>query len=211
MIAAVSRYIGGVYIDRSFPEQNSPDKPYTPVPVSYQKKAISVISKYVLAPNAFDADAQVFAYLQPQRRGFNQAAYGDDYKITASILNEQVNGVLAHVLHPATLQRITNSRLYGNTYSVAEVLNDLNNSVFAADLKTNVNVYRQYLQTAYVKTLLNIATDKMNQYDDVAQAAALNAVQKIKAQMTTAVSTNEESRAHRAHLVFMIKSALENK
>lgn len=211
MIAAVSRYIGGVYVDRSFPDQNSDNKPFTPVPISYQKKAISVISKYVLAPNAFDADAPVFAYLQPQRRGFNQVPTGDDYKITATILNEQVNGVLAHVLHPATLQRITNSRLYGNQYSVAEVLNDLNNAIFAADLKTNVNVYRQYLQTAYVKTLLNITTDKMNQYDDVAQAAALNAVKKIKAQMATAVSTNEETKAHRGHLVFMINNALENK
>lgn len=211
MIAAVSRYIGGVYVDRSFPDQNSATKPFTPVPLAYQKKAMSTLSKYIFAPNAFDADATVFAYLQPQRRGFNQSNTGDDYKITGNILSQQVNGALAHVLHPVTLQRITNSRLYGNQYSVAEVMNNLNAAIFSADLKNNVNVYRQYLQTEYVKGLLNIVNDKFNQYDDVAQAGALQAVKKIKGQLATAISTNEETKAHRASLVYLITKGLETK
>ena len=60
MISAVSRYVGGIYIDRSFPEQQSGNKPYTPVPLATQKRAIEVLNKYVFASNAFDADAQVF-------------------------------------------------------------------------------------------------------------------------------------------------------
>ena len=211
MIAAVSRYVGGVYVDRSFPEQKSGVKPFTPVPVATQKRAISVLNKYVFAPNAYSADAAVYAYLQPQRRGFNQASSGDDYKVTAVVLNNQLNGALAHILHPATLQRITNSRLYGNTYSVADVMNDLTAGIFAADLNTSVNVHRQYLQTAYVKALLSIVSNKTNQHDDVAQAAALNTVRKIKAQMQTATSPNEETKAHRTSLLFMINNALENK
>jgi hypothetical protein len=211
MIAAVSRYIGGVYVDRSFPDQQSATKPFTPVPITYQKKAIQVLNKYVFAPNAFNADAPVYPYLQPQRRGFNQSPSGDDYKVTSSILNQQIGGALMHIFHPATLQRITNSRLYGNTYSVAQVFTDVTNGIFAADLKTNVNVYRQYLQTAYVKGLLDIATDKMGRYDDVAEAAALHTLKKIKAQMATAVSTNEETKAHRANIVFLINNGLEAK
>jgi len=181
------------------------------VPVAYQKKAIAVLNKYVFAPNAFAADAPVFAYLQPQRRGFNQSPSGNDFKITGNMLSQQVNGALMHIFHPATLQRITNSRLYGNTYSVAQVLNDVTNGIFAADLKTNVNIFRQYLQTAYVKGLLDIVTDKMGLYDDMAQAAALNTVKKIEAQMATAVSTNEETKAHRANIVFLIKNGLDVK
>lgn len=211
MISAVSRYIGGVYVDRSFPEQQSATKPFTPVPMATQKRAIRLLNKYVFAPNAFLNDAPVYPYLQPQRRGFNQLSGGDDYKITSTILNQQVSGALAHILHPTTLQRITNSRLYGNQYSVADVLTDLNNGIFASDLKTNVNVYRQYLQTSYVKALLNIVDTKMPIYDDVARAAALNAVKKIKAQMATAVSTNEETKAHRANIVYLINSTLEPK
>jgi hypothetical protein len=211
MISAVSRYIGGVYVDRSFPEQQSATKPFTPVPIATQKKAIAVLNKYVFAPNAFDADAPVFAYLQPQRRGFNQSSAGDDYKITANVLVQQINGALSHIFHPATMQRITNSRLYGNEYSVADVMNDITNGIFAADLKTNVNVYRQYLQTNFVKELLSIHEPGAPTYDDVAKAAALHTIKKIKAMMAMAVSTNEETKAHRANLIYLINYGLEPK
>jgi hypothetical protein len=211
MMSAVSRYIGGVYIDRSTPDQHSPNKPFTPVPVTTQKKAMAVLSKYIFAPNAYDADAPLFAYLQPQRRGFNQNPAGDDYKVTNNILNNQVFNVIAHIFNPATLQRITNSRLYGNQYSAADIMSDLLKACFDADMKTNINVYRQYLQTEFVKGLISIADPEQVQYDDVAKAAALNTIKKLKAQLITAVSTNEESRAHRANLVFLINKVLENK
>ena len=211
MISAVSRYVGGVYVDRSFPEQKSATKPFTPVSLATQKRAIAVLNKHVFAPNAFDADAPVYAYLQPQRRGFNQSASGDDYRITSTVLTQQINGALAHILHANTMQRITNSRLYGNQYSVAEVMSDLSNGIFASDLKANVNVYRQYLQTSFVKGLLNIQDPKNGLYDDVAKAAALNTLRKIKGMMGSAVSTNEETKAHRANIVFLINYGLEPK
>jgi len=211
MIAATSRYIGGVYIDRSTPEQGSATKPFTPVPLATQKRAMEILSKYAFAPNAFDADTQVFPYLQPQRRGFNQAGTGDDFKITGNILNTQVFGALAHILHPATLQRITNSRLYGNQYSVADVMNDLLKACFDADMKGNVNVFRQNLQTTFVKAAADIIDPTKTQYDDVAKAAALNTLKKLKTQLAGAVSTNEDSRAHRGSLLFRINNALERK
>jgi Met-zincin/Domain of unknown function (DUF5117) len=211
MMSAISRYIGGVYIDRSTPDQGSPNKPFTPVPLATQKKAMAVLSKYIFAPDAYDTDAPLFAYLQPQRRGFNQNPAGDDYKVTNNILNNQVFNVIAHILNPATLQRITNSRLYGNQYSAADVMNDLLKACFDADIKANVNVHRQYLQTAFVKAASGIADPDQVQYDDVAKAAALNTIKKLKTQLATAVSTNEESRAHRSGLIFLINKTLENK
>jgi len=207
MISAVSRYIGGIYVDRSFPDQKSATKPFTPTPVAIQKKAMEVLSKYVFAPNAFDADSPVFAYLQSQRRGFNQGPMGEDYKITAVALNNQTFGALQHILHPVTLQRITNSRLYGNTYSVADVLNDLTKAIFDADINTNVNVYRQNLQTAYIKSLVQISGE-LSGTDDIAKAAAHYTLKKIKLKLSTALSLNEETRAHRSNLIFIIDNAL---
>jgi hypothetical protein len=173
---------------------------------------MDVLGKYVFAPNAFDADAQVYPYLQPQRRGYNQAGNGDDFKATASSLGIQINGALAHILDRGTLQRITNSRLYGNQYSAADVLNDLQKNIFEADLRTNVNVFRQTLQTAFVKQLIVIVDPKTPApYDDIARAAALNTLKKIKSQEATAVSTNEETRAHRGEIVFLINKAMEDK
>ena len=48
-------------------------------------------------------------------------------------------------------------------------------------------------------------------FDDVAKAAALNTVRKIKTMMSSAVSTNEETKAHRANLVYIINNGLEAK
>ena len=206
MISAVSRYIGGVYVDRSFPEQKSATKPFTPTPIAVQKKAMEVLSKYVFAPDAFNADAPVFAYLQLQRRGFTQPPAGEDYKITTLVLNNQTNGALQHLLHPATLQRITNSRLYGNTYSVTDVLNDLTKAIFDADIAGNVNVYRQNLQTSYTKSLVQLTSDPGT--DDIAKAAAHYSLKKIKTKLSTAISINEETKAHRNNLLFIIDNAL---
>jgi hypothetical protein len=210
MISAVSRYIGGVYIDRSYPEQGAANKPYTPVPLATQKKAMNILTKYVFAPNAFDADSPVFPYLQVQRRGFNQNSAGDDYRITTVVLNNQMSAI-AHILSAATLQRITNSRLYGNQYSTADLMNDLVKGIFEADLKGNVNVYRQYLQTTFVQLTASILDPKYPGYDDIAKAASLYTIKKIRTELTTAISTNEETKAHRANLLFLINNALENK
>ncbi len=118
---------------------------------------------------------------------------------------------IAHILNAATLQRITNSRLYGNRYSVADVMSDLTKAIFNADLKGDVNVYRQYLQTTFVQVATGILDPKYPGYDDIARAASLYTLKKIKTGLATAVSLNEETKAHRANLLFLINNALENK
>ena len=206
MIIAVSRYIGGVYVDRSFPEQKSSDKPYTPTPVAIQKKAMASLGKYVFAPNAFEMDAQVFPYLQIQRRGFNQGR-GEDFKVTAN-LNSLSTTAFDHILHPATLQRITNTRLYGNTYSVADVMNDLVKNVFDADITGNVNVYRQYLQISFVKNCVQLIGDNSG-LDQVSKSGVYYTLKKLKAKLAVASAGNEETKAHRAGMIFLIEKALK--
>lgn len=206
MAAAVSRFVGGVYVDRSFPDQKSTNKPYTPVPAATQKKAIEILTKYVFAPNAYEADQQVFPYLQAQRRGYNFFGKPEDFKVTASV-NNIANVALAGMLNPTTMQRITNSRMYGNTYSVADVLNDLTKSIFDADMAGNVNVYRQYLQTSFVDGLAS-AIGEHSTYDDVSKAAARYTLKKIKAKLAAAPATaNEETKAHRSNLIYAIDQA----
>ena len=209
MAQGVSRYIGGVYVDRAYPGQKSDNKPFTVVPVAYQKKAMAVLLKYMYAPNAFAADAQLYPYLQAQRRGFNFFGTGEDFKVQ-SIAQQVQMPALGHILHPNTLTRISNSAFYGNTYSVADVMGDLARGIFAEDLKTNVNLFRQNLQTEFVKGAIAIMEAKAG-YDNASKAAALLTLKKVKGMLAGAVSTNEQSRAHRASLAFMIDKALETK
>lgn len=207
-INAVSRYIGGVYIDRSFPEQNSGNKPYTPTPFATQKRAMEVLTKYVFAPNAFEADTQVFPYLQMQRRGFNQPGNGEDFKVTSNFLGLQVNGALAHILNPVTLQRINNTRLYGNEYGVVDVMGDLVKGIFDADINTNVNMYRRYLQISFVKGAAGLIAPA-SPLDEVSKSAALYTLRKLRTKLAAAVSPNEDTKAHRTHLIFLLDKALK--
>ena len=209
MINAVSRYVGGVYVDRSFVGQSTTNKPFTPVPLATQKQAMKVLAENVFAPDAFKADAYLIPYLQMQRRGYNFFSTTEDPKMS-STYNSLATASLQHILHPATMQRITNSRLYGNQYSLADVMSDLTKGIFDADLNSNVNTYRQYLQTAYVKQLAQIA-DQKGGTDDVAKAAARYTLTKLKAKLATAVSNNEETKAHRMNLVYLIDEAVRVK
>ena len=210
MAAVVSRYVGGVFIDRSFVGQNTTAKPFTPVSKAQQKRAIEVLNKYVLAPNAFDADASLYPYLQMQRRGFNFFSSTEDPKLNAIYQSIQTDATLGHILHPTTLQRISNTSLYGNTYSVAEVMTDLTNGIFKADLIGKVNMHRQYLQTYFVKEVIEIANvnDPRNRHDDISRAAARQTLKKIKLMLATATSADESTRAHRNYLSFLIENAL---
>jgi len=207
MSIALSRYVGGIYVDRSYPEQKSTFKPFTPVPVDYQKKALNVLSKNIFAPTAFSSDAYLFPFLQRQRRGYNFFGLTEDPKPQNLVLGIQMY-VVNFILHPTTMQRINTSGLYGNTYSVADVLNDITADIFSEDLKTGVNLYRQNLQTEYVKKLTSIVTLPVSMYDNPSKAAAYNALRKIKTLLGTAVSPNEQTRAHRTNLVFLIDKAL---
>lgn len=47
-----------------------------------KKRAIEVLNKYAFAPNAFDADASLYPYLQLQRRGFGFFASTEDPKLS---------------------------------------------------------------------------------------------------------------------------------
>jgi hypothetical protein len=201
--AALSRYIGGVEVDRSFVGQVTEAKPYAPVSAAYQKKAMGLLGKYIFAPNAFDADAYLLPYLQVQKRGFSNS---EDFKPQA-FANTLHMTALSHLLHPNTLTRINNSSLYGNTYSCADVMNDLVKNIMSADIKTNVNLYRQNLQTEFVKGLVAIS-NATGGYDNASKAVALSSLKKVKGMLATAVSADEQTKAHRTSLNFIIDKAL---
>ena len=90
-------------------------------------------------------------------------------------------------------------------------MGDLTKAIFEEDIKSNVTVYRQYLQTSFVEITAGIADPKNATYNEVTKAAALNTLKKIKVILSTAVSLNKETKAHRANLQFIIRNALKAK
>ena len=203
----ISRYIGGVYVDRSFANQATPNKPLSAVPYETQKSAMKALSDLVFAPNALEPPADLAAYLQQQRRGYNFFGSSEDPKLHNRSLNIQ-NSVLMHILHPNTLQRITDSKLYGNKYELGEMFRDLTNAVFQADLTGTVSTYRQNLQILYVDYLTAIVKSPL--YDYISKAKATAQLQSIQKQMQTAVATSTgDTKEHRNYIILQCKKALD--
>lgn len=204
----ISRFIGGVYVDRSTYGQEGGVQPYTPVSLEDQKRAFNALKKYVFAPNAFDAPNDVYNYLARQRRGYNFFGGPEDPKIHAQVLGSQTR-VLAHIMHPNTLQRLNDSELYGNQYKLSIFMNDLNKAMFLPDINGNVNSFRQNLQAVYVKRLISMVTGRTkNRFIPAAQSMAVYNLKRVRTWVGNGTG-NISTRAHKSHLKTLIDNALK--
>ena len=123
-LQTISRYVGGVYVNRSTPDQNSDLNPYEPVSEKVQKRAMEVLNEHAFSPRSFPINEEVLKLIQKERRGFDFRGEHEDPQVHRKILGIQ-SSVLAHLLSGWTLDRMTDSNLYGNTYSVNQMLSDL--------------------------------------------------------------------------------------
>jgi len=202
----MTRQIGGVRYDRSYPGQESGNTPYTPVSEEDQKAAMSALTKYAFAPGAFDVPENLYNHLQHQRRGFNHFVNNEDPRIHNRILSMQTQ-CLIHLLHSNVTTRILDSELYGNTYTLDEVMTDLTNAIFKADLKKDVSTVRQNLQVEYVKRLISNTSEKSRQ-SHTAKGMAFYEMNRIKKSMQSASSPSTLTKAHRQHIIKLIDDAM---
>lgn len=205
----ISRYIGGVYVDRAFVGQETPAAaPFTPAPDALQKQAMAALADKVFAPDAFDAPVDLVNHLQMQRRGFEFFEAPEDPRLHDRVLTIQKN-VLAHLLHPNVQQRITDIGLYGNRYDLAAMMADLTDAVFKADEAGDVNSRRRNLQVEYVARLADMVGGKgAGKYDHNARSIAHATLVDIDGRAKKARRGDAATRAHRLHLRHLIEQAL---
>ena len=205
-VKIISRYIGGVYMDRSMAGQEGKEDPFVPIPIDKQKWAMTLLNNYALAPNAFKVPNSLFSHLQWERRGWSGTR---DPKILDSFLNIQKE-ILNHLLHVNVLKRISDTELYGNKYNVTEVMNDLTIACFSADAGSNVNTIRMNLQTEYTKRMIQIVLNKgKTKYDHISVSSAFGSLNKIKKYASKTNGVSDATKNHRKHLVFLIEKALD--
>ena len=205
-LSTISRQIGGVEVNRSFfdpkKDQNPPFKP-----ISYinQKEAISFLSEYIFAQDAFIFSDTVYSYLQNQRRGFDTPFTGEDPKIMDQILYLQ-KITLSQILHQNVLNRINNSSYYGNQYKIEEYFDDLNTVIFKQDINSSVNYNRQNLQIFYVEKLLYIMKNSM--YNNISKSAAYANLDWLYKNLNVKIGNNSSIR-HRNYLIYLISDLYE--
>ena len=201
----ISRYIGGVYMDRSMSGQVGKNIPFRPVPKNEQKWAMTLLGKYVFSPEVFNRAPSLFSHLQFERRGFSGTS---DPKLNDLFLDVQ-KGVLDQILHKNVLKRISNTEHYGNTYNINEMMDDLITSCFSYDSGSNVNLIRRNLQVELTNRLITILHNKGAVYDHIAVSAAHNNLVKIKKYAIKSTGMNSATKAHRKYLTYRIDRALQ--
>ncbi len=211
----ISRYVGGVYVERAAVGQEGATRPYTPVPEAEQKAAMQALAAHVFAPDAFPTPETVLAHLQPQRRGFDFWGDPEDPALHARIAAIQ-GRVLDHLLHPNTLRRITDSGLYGNSYTAADMIDDLTRAIMTGDPVGGApNSVRRNLQIAYARKLAAIVTARPSRnptssFDPMAQSAALGGLRLVgRFSRPSLFGFDDAAAAHRAHMRRIVSDALE--
>lgn len=203
--AVISRYIGGVYVDRAVVGQEGATVPFRPVEATRQKQAMDVLARQVFAPDAFAPPAELLSISARQRRGFNHYEETEDPKVHDAVLAIQ-SGVLDHLMHPVVMKRITDSSLYGNGYSLASMVTDLTAAIFDADARGNVNSMRQNLQMSYVQRLAKIAKEG---YDTPSQSMAVYSLNEIDDMLDRRKRADIATQAHTQNLQLAIDRALD--
>lgn len=206
----ISRYIGGVYVNRAMVGQPGADTPFVPVSLADQKRALDVLKRCVFAPDALHGPQDLYNHLQQQRRSFDFFGLTEDPKLHALMLTIH-KAVLDHLLHPIVLARITDSRQYGNRYELGIFLEDLTDAIFSEDLQGNVNTYRQNLQLEYVNRLVAMVSGETKaQFDYPSQSVALHNLRQIESTLTGNRGIDAETRAHRANILYTIRRGLDS-
>lgn len=205
----LSRYIGGIYVDRAVIDQPGATRPFSPVALADQKRAMDALAKYVLSPNAFDMPPGLYNHLQEQRRGFGFSRAPEDPKIHDRIIGIQQR-VFSHLLHPTVQARLLDTALYGNEYALSEMMTDLTDAVFAADAEGPVNSFRQNLQAEYVNRLIDII-DPESKRIYASRAVALHNLKTIQNMLKTKKTTDASTEAHTGYILHLIEQALDKR
>ncbi len=205
----ISRYIGGVYVNRAMVGQPGATTPFVPVSLSDQERAMAALRRHVFAANAFAGSADLYNHLRQQRRSFDFYEVTEDPKLHELMLTIH-KAVLDHLLHPTVLRRISDSRQYGNQYQLGSFVEDLSNAIFSDDMPRSVNTYRQNLQLEYVNRLIAMVSGETKaQFDYLSQSTALHNLRQIESTLTANRGVDAETRAHRANILYTIRRGLD--
>lgn len=203
-VVAMSRYVGGVQVERAFVGQGSIRQPYTPVAKDLQFAALEGMNRYAFAPGAMQPSAELIAHLQQQRRGFNFFKEDEAPKLHDRIGQVQKT-LLDHLLHVETQRRILDSGLYGNEAPLAQVMRKVTQGIFIGDPASGPDTVRQNLQSEYVDRLLRIVNTST--WLPAAQAVAFAEVEFVRSQINEQPSF--KGSVHAKFLGYKIKRGLE--
>jgi hypothetical protein len=169
-------------------------------------KAMNPLSSFLFAADAIKEMEPLFSYLQRQRCNYDGWGRDVSPRLHEIMLGAQKN-VLDHILHYNVTMRLTDTALYGNTFTLETMMARLTDSMFKADIKKDVNSYRRNLQDEYVEKLIVMSgLETPSKHDNFAQASADYELGRI----ATMVKNSKGNQVHKSFLKRRINRAFYN-
>jgi hypothetical protein len=186
----VSKYIGGQMETPKTAEQSG--SVYEVVAKKDQKEAMKFLDENIFTTPQWLIKKDIF-----EKTG----------KTPVKTIEELQNSVLVRILSPMVLQNMYQMEsVEPNTYSVIELLSDLNTSILK---KENTDIYRRNLQRNYIDSLIKLVDNRSDKSDISALVRGnLNTIKKELAAKSTSDLVNKY---HYEDLVFRIEKALDPK
>ncbi len=187
----VSKYIGGQMETPKTAEQSGAI--YEVVAKKDQKEAMKFLDENIFITPQWLIKRDVF-----EKTG----------KTPVKTVEEIQNGVLGRILSPMVLQNMYQMEaVEPNTYSVIELLSDLNTSILTKD---NTDIYRRNLQRNYIDSLIKLLDNKSSDKSDISALVRGN-LNTIKKELSIKSSSDTVNKYHYEDLVFRIEKALDPK
>lgn len=182
--AIAARYVGGFRTRRVVKGDKNTAQPFSPVPLSQQRRALKIISSEIFAPDAFNVPAAYLNKTAPDPFDFGDANAQQAFPIRDQISTLR-RSVLASLLTGSRINRISNGewKFPNQTLPLTELFPAVRRAVWGEiGPKTAYTALQRDLIEDYLDIMIAIVTEKTEMPGD-ARRMAFSELQTLKAQL----------------------------
>ncbi|MBD3232856.1 MAG: DUF5117 domain-containing protein [candidate division Zixibacteria bacterium] len=220
--ANVSKYIGGIYMERDHIGTPNGELPLIPVSSVRQREAMQFLGEYIFDADEFVFTTQLLKKLQPERMpdftGIPYTIVRLDYPVHNVVLAIQQNA-LNQLYNPIRLQRLIDIPLYYDAeeyaFTIEELFSGVRGMIWSeVEIAKDVNSFRRNLQRAHLNRIVDIVLGKNKLYPEDARTLAWVDLRELKHGIKSALNSRSIDTMTRGHLeesLARIDAALEAK
>lgn len=161
--AIVARFVGGVINRRAVKGDPGEGKPFSPVPLAQQRRALDILSRRIFAPNALAIPKAYLTLTEADPYDFDDAAADAAFPLREDIARVRL-GVLNTLFDPDRLARIANTtwKFPSQTLGFPELFARVRQSVWGnLAASPTFSAEQRDLARSHLRILMNLATDKV--------------------------------------------------
>ena len=220
-----SRYVGGVYLNRSHKGDANAKAPFEVVDAKQQRAAMDLVAEQAFSDEPFLVPTEIYNYLAPTRwwHWGTSVPTRTDYPVHKAILMWQER-VLDRLMSPLTLERLHDSELKTpadqDAFTTAELLDRLTQAIFgglkqvdtAGEYTTRepaISSLTRNLQRAYLERLIRLSLRNSSAPQDCQTLAYVELRRLLDLIAVDRTNLDAYSRAHLIDTKAQIERALD--